>query len=83
MMERYKQAKREAGDSILLFRMGDFYEAFGEDAATISKVLGLTLTENRDHCSMVGIPYHALDRYVEKLVRAGHRVSVVDYSATQ
>ncbi|HVV99068.1 MAG TPA: DNA mismatch repair protein MutS, partial [Planctomycetaceae bacterium] len=82
MMQRYLEVKREHPDAILLFRMGDFYELFYEDAQTAARVLGLTLT-SRDKGSpnpvpMAGFPYHALDNYLRKLIQAGYRVSVCE-----
>ena len=81
-MERYLEVKRQNPGSILLFRMGDFYELFFEDAQVSSKVLGLTLT-SRDKGSpnpipMAGFPYHALEGYLRKLIVAGHRVAVCE-----
>jgi DNA mismatch repair protein MutS len=81
-MERYLEVKRQNPTSILLFRMGDFYELFFEDAVVSSKVLGLTLT-SRDKGSpnpipMAGFPYHALEGYLRKLINAGHRVAVCE-----
>ncbi|TXT30168.1 MAG: DNA mismatch repair protein MutS, partial [Planctomycetota bacterium] len=81
-MERYLEVKRQNPGSILLFRMGDFYELFFEDAVVSSKVLGLTLT-SRDKGSpnpipMAGFPYHALEGYLRKLITAGHRVAVCE-----
>ena len=82
MMERYLAVKRETPGSLLLFRMGDFYELFYEDAVTAAKVLGLTLT-SRDKGStnpvpMAGFPYHALDGYLHKLIHAGHKAAICD-----
>lgn len=82
MMERYKVVKAEHPGTILLFRMGDFYELFYEDAQTASKVLGLTLT-SRDKSSenpvpMAGFPYHQLDGYLQKLIHAGFRAAICD-----
>ena len=82
MMQRYLEVKREHPEAILLFRMGDFYELFYEDAQTAARVLGLTLT-SRDKGStnpvpMAGFPYHALDNYLRKLIQAGFRVSVCE-----
>ena len=81
-MERYLEVKRQNPGSILLFRMGDFYELFFEDAQVSSKVLGLTLT-SRDKGSpnpipMAGFPFHALEGYLRKLIKAGHRVAVCE-----
>ena len=82
MMQRYLEVKAQHPDAILLFRMGDFYELFYEDAQTAARVLGLTLT-SRDKGSpqpvpMAGFPYHALDNYLRKLIQAGYRVSVCE-----
>ena len=82
MMERYLEVKQQNAGSILLFRMGDFYELFYEDAETASKVLGITLT-SRDKGSanpipMAGFPYHALEGYLHKLIRAGFRAAICE-----
>ena len=82
MMQRYREVKQQNPGSLLLFRMGDFYELFFEDAQIAAKLLGLTLT-SRDKGStnpvpMAGFPYHALDGYLQKLIRAGCRVAVCD-----
>ena len=82
MMEQYGRIKAEHQDALLLFRMGDFYETFFEDAKVASRVLGLALT-TRDKGSsnpipLAGIPHHALDSYLARLVRAGHRVAICD-----
>ena len=82
MMERYLEVKRENPGALLLFRMGDFYELFYEDAETAAKILGLTLT-SRDKASsnpipMAGFPYHALQAHLQKLIRAGLRVAICD-----
>jgi DNA mismatch repair protein MutS len=82
MMQRYLEVKAQNPGALLLFRMGDFYELFYEDAQTAAKVLGLTLT-SRDKGSpnpvpMAGFPYHALNGYLQKLVRAGHRAAICE-----
>jgi len=79
-MRQYLEQKARVGDAILLFRMGDFYETFYDDAKTIARVLGLTLT-TRDRNSttpipLAGGPYHAVDRYIARLVKAGYKVAV-------
>ncbi len=79
-MKQYVEQKARVGDAVLLFRMGDFYETFYDDAILCSKVLGIALT-SRDKNSanpvpLAGIPYHALDAYLRKLIAAGHRVAV-------
>ncbi|MEZ6126076.1 MAG: hypothetical protein R3C49_23355 [Planctomycetaceae bacterium] len=82
MMERYKEVKAENPGAILLFRMGDFYELFYEDAQNAARVLGLTLT-SRDKSSenpvpMAGFPYHQLDNYLQKLIHSGFRAAICD-----
>ena len=82
MLEQYGGLKREAGDAILLYRLGDFYEMFYEDAETAAPLLGLVLTaRHRDsdiEAPMCGIPWHQLDPYVAKLVAAGKKVAIAD-----
>ncbi len=82
MMERYLEVKRENPGSLLLFRMGDFYELFYDDAEVAAKTLGLTLT-SRDKGSdnpiaMAGFPYHSLENYLQKLIRAGFRAAICE-----
>ncbi len=82
MMQRYMEVKREHPEAILLFRMGDFYELFHEDAQTAARVLGLTLT-SRDKGSanptpMAGFPYHQLESYLRKLIQSGFRAAVCE-----
>ena len=82
MMERYMEVKSQNPGSLLLFRMGDFYELFFDDAAIAAKVLGLTLT-SRDKTTdnpipMAGFPYHALENYLHKLIRSGHRAAICE-----
>lgn len=82
MMERYQAVKAEHPGAMLLFRMGDFYELFYEDAQNASRVLGLTLTsrdKNSDNpVPMAGFPYHQLDSYLQKLIQAGFRAAICD-----
>ena len=81
MMRQYDEAKAACGDALLLFRMGDFYELFHEDAKICARVLGLTLT-SRDKSSnpipMAGFPHHQLEGYLAKLIKQGYRVAVCD-----
>src|SRR6056297_2836317 len=82
MMKQYHEAKAACGDAMLMFRMGDFYELFLDDAVTAARVLGLTLT-SRDKDSdnptqMAGFPHHQLDQYLHKLIRAGYRAAVCE-----
>ena len=77
MMQQHSAIKRKYPDAILLFRVGDFYETFGEDAIRASKILGITLTKrsnaNADAPDLAGFPHHALETYLHKLVKAGYR----------
>ena len=79
---QYLKIKSAHPDAILLFRMGDFYETFEDDARTISKVLGITLTKRSSGAAtevpLAGFPYHALDTYLPKLVQAGMRVAICE-----
>jgi DNA mismatch repair protein MutS len=81
-MQQHRAIKARFPDAILLFRVGDFYETFGEDAILASRVLGITLTKRNNGAAasseLAGFPYHALDAYLHKLVKAGHRVAVCD-----
>ncbi|GIV27006.1 MAG: DNA mismatch repair protein MutS [Bacteroidia bacterium] len=82
LMRQYKSFKSQYPDAILLFRVGDFYETFEEDAKITSKVLGITLTKRANgsasEVDLAGFPYHALDNYLPKLVKAGYRVAICD-----
>lgn len=82
LMKQYDAIKAVHSDAILLFRVGDFYETFGEDAIKASSVLGITLTRRANGVAtfieLAGFPYHSLDTYLPKLVRAGLRVAVCD-----
>ena len=78
MMAQYRRAKAEiAPDTILFFRLGDFYEMFFEDAVVASEILGIALTKRQSY-PMCGIPYHAVDLYLAKLLRAGKKVALCD-----
>jgi DNA mismatch repair protein MutS len=78
VMQQYLRAKAELdADTILFFRLGDFYEMFSEDAITASSILGLTLTK-RQNLPMCGVPYHAAELYLSKLIRAGKKVALCD-----
>ena len=82
LMKQYYSIKAQHPDAILLFRAGDFYETFGPDAVTASGILGITLTKRANGSAasveLAGFPYHALDVYLPKLVRAGQRVAVCE-----
>src|SRR5688572_23865212 len=81
-MKQYYAIKAKYPDAILLFRVGDFYETFGEDAINASKVLGIVLTKRANGAAqfieLAGFPYHSLDTYLPKLVRAGYRVAICE-----
>ncbi len=77
MMKQYLDAKAQYKDDFLFFRLGDFYEMFGEDAQRASKILGLTLTKRQGE-PMCGVPQHAVESYIQKLVKLGHKVAIVD-----
>lgn len=82
LMKQYNSMKQKYPDTILLFRVGDFYETFGGDAVKTSQALGITLTSRNNgsasETELAGFPHHALDTYLPKLVRAGYRVAVCD-----
>ena len=79
MMRQFFSLKEKHPDALLLFRCGDFYETYNEDAESASKILGITLTKKTtDGTKMAGFPYHALDIYLPKLIRAGKRVAICD-----
>ena len=82
MMKQFRDIKQQYPDALLLFRCGDFYETYCEDAVTAAKILNITLThrnnKNASPIEMAGFPFHALDTYLPKLVRAGHRVAICD-----
>ena len=82
LMKQYNSIKRKHPDAILLFRVGDFYETFGEDAIRTSEILGITLTKRANGAAasveLAGFPHHALDTYLPKLVRAGQRVAICE-----
>src|SRR3954471_6024274 len=82
LMQQHKAIKQKYPDAILLFRVGDFYETFGEDAIIASAILGITLTKRNNGAAssseLAGFPHHALDTYLHKLVKAGHRVAICD-----
>ena len=81
LAKAYESMKAKHPDAVLLYRCGDFYEAYGDDARTASEVLGITLTRTSRKditAQMAGFPHHALDSYLPKLVRAGKRVAICD-----
>jgi len=82
LMKQYNSIKAKYPDALLLFRVGDFYETFGEDAIKASGILGIVLTKRRNGAAsfveLAGFPHHSLDTYLPKLVRAGYRVAICD-----
>ena len=81
LMQQYWQVKTTYPDAVLLFRVGDFYETFGEDAVKASRALGITLTSRNNggvDIELAGFPYHSLDLYLPRLVRAGYRVAICE-----
>ena len=75
LMKQHAELKKRFPDAILLFRVGDFYETFGEDARKASRILGLTLTRKMagggEYTDLAGVPHHALEQYLPRLVRPG------------
>ena len=83
MMKQFFDFKAKYPEALLLFRCGDFYETYCEDAVTASRILGITLTKRNNGAGvkgdeMAGFPHHALDTYLPKLIRAGKRVAICD-----
>ncbi len=80
-MKQFSKFKQKYPDAILFFRMGDFYETFYDDAKTCSKVLGLTLTSRSkgdNPIPLAGVPYHAVEGYIKKMLQAGYKVAVCE-----
>ena len=82
LMKQYATIKAKYPDALLLFRVGDFYETFGADAIKTANILGIVLTRRANgtgtFIELAGFPYHSLDSYLPKLVRAGQRVAICD-----
>ena len=82
LMKQYEEMKLKHPDAVLLFRVGDFYETFSDDAIVASDILGITLTRRangpHNYVELAGFPHHALDTYLPKLVRAGKRVAICE-----
>ena len=82
MMRQYMAIKEQNPDTVLLYRMGDFYEMFYDDARIASRVLGLTLTSRNhggtENTPLAGFPYHAIERYANRLVKAGYKIAVCE-----
>ena len=81
-MKQYNEIKLKHPNALLLFRVGDFYETFGEDAVSASKTLGIVLTKRSNGAAsgveLAGFPHHSLDKYLPKLVKSGYRVAICD-----
>src|SRR5207244_8776336 len=78
IMQQYRAAKEKHPDMLLLFRIGDFYELFDQDAETAHKLLGLTLTTRDQSITMAGFPHHQLETYLHKLLAEGQRVALCE-----
>ena len=82
LMRQYLEVKSQHPESIVLFRMGDFFETFNEDAKITAKILGIVLTKRANGAAsdvpLAGFPHHVLDNYLPKLVNAGHRVAICE-----
>jgi DNA mismatch repair protein MutS len=78
MMQQYREAKERHPGTLLFFRNGDFYELFEEDAEVGARLLGIQLTRRDKNIPMAGVPHHALDRYLAKLLQSGHRVAICE-----
>ena len=82
VMKQFWDAKKAHPDSIMLFRMGDFYETFDEDAVLTSEILGIALTKRANGAAstvpLSGFPYHSLEQHLHKLLKAGHRVAICE-----
>ena len=78
MMKQFRDLKAKHPNALILFRCGDFYECYEDDAKAVTEVCGITLTKGNDGTTMAGFPHHALDSYLPKLIRAGKRVAICD-----
>lgn len=76
--KQYRDIKMKHPDAIILFRVGDFYETYCDDAAICADVLGITLLNSTNHFRMAGFPHHAIDAYLPKLIRSGKRVAICE-----
>lgn len=76
--KQFTELKDKHPDCLLLFRCGDFYESYQEDAESASRILGITLTKDKGGDLLAGFPHHALDTYLPRLIRAGHRLAICD-----
>ena len=78
VMKQYFDIKNSHPDALLLFRCGDFYETYEDDAVSASKILGIALAKSRDGNRLAGFPHYALDTYLPKLIRAGRKVAICE-----
>lgn len=79
LLQQWQEIKRQYPDALLLFRAGDFYEVYNEDAEVACKILGIVKTKRgKSNIPFAGFPFHVLDEYLPRLVRAGHRVAICD-----
>jgi len=78
ILKQFHDLKKKHPDALLLFRCGDFYDSYEDDAKACAEILGITLTKCKNGISMAGFPFHALDTYLPKLIRAGKRVAICD-----
>ena len=82
VMKQFWEAKKLHPNAIMLFRMGDFYETFDDDAVLTSEILGITLTKRSNGAAstipLAGFPYHSLEQHLHKLLKAGHRVAICE-----
>lgn len=82
LMRQFLAIKSRVGDALLLYRMGDFYETFGQDAVDASRILGITLTQRGNGAAekvpLAGFPHHQLERYLPKIVNAGRKVAICE-----
>nr|WP_275052381.1 hypothetical protein [Candidatus Vampirococcus lugosii] len=80
--KQYMELKSQNKDCLLLFRMGDFYEAFFQDAKTLSKELDIVLTYKDKNCNnptpMAGVPFHSIDKYLPKLIQKGYKIAIAE-----
>lgn len=77
-IKQFKNLKETHPDALLLFRCGDFYESYEEDAAAVASICGITLTRYKDGTRLAGFPHFSLDTYLPKLIREGHRIAICD-----
>jgi DNA mismatch repair protein MutS len=87
LRQQYLRIKNQFPDAIVMFRLGDFYETFDDDAKTVSSVCNIVLTGREmgvgNRVPLAGVPYHALENYLAKLVQAGHKVAIVEQTGTE